>query len=418
MKRVLIVVGGVLLLAAGAAAGVWVWKERNPADVRGSATQEFETTEAPGASTRPETQVLEEPWPQYGFDLARTRYAPDFKLRPPFRRLWDVRAGKLVEYPPVVAYGRLYFATSDGRFLAVDTETGKKTWEQDLHRCTASSPAVAGKVVYQALMYALPCSHRQPNGAGYVVAMDSENGDVLWRFKAGVIETSPLLAENRLYVGSWDKNVYAIDAETGRKLWAFKTGDAVKGGPAYAKGTVYVGSYDGNIYALDAETGKLRWKRGGQHRFGGSGNFYATPALAYGRVYIGSTDGKVYAFGQRSGQLLWSKSTGNYVYSSAAIWDGRVFVGSYDGHFYALDAATGDARWSFKARGQISGSPTVIDGIVYFSTLNQRTFGLDARTGKQVWTFPDGKYSPMIADEKHAYLTGYTRVYALEPAPQ
>jgi outer membrane protein assembly factor BamB len=415
MKRALSVVGALLLLAAGAAAA-WVWKERNPADVRGSATQEFESTEAPGASTRPETQILEEPWPQYGFDPARTRYAPDFKLRPLFRRLWDVRAGKLVEFPPAVAYGHLYFATSDGRFFAVDTQDGKKTWERELNHCTAASPAVSGKVVYQSLMYTLPCGVRKRQAPGYVVAMDAETGDVRWRFQAGVIETSPLLVDNRLYVGSWDTKVYALDAQTGRKLWTFKTGDEVKGGAAYAKGTIYIGSYDGNVYALDAETGKLRWRRGGQHRLGGSGNFYASPALAYGRVYIGSTDGKVYAFGQRSGQLLWSKTTGSYVYSSAAVYDDRVYVGSYDGHFYALDAATGDVRWSFKARGQISGSPTVIDGIVYFSTLKGRTYGLDARTGKVVWTFPDGKYSPVVADEKHLYLTGYTRVYALEPA--
>jgi outer membrane protein assembly factor BamB len=416
MKRVLIGLGVLLLLATGAAAGAYLWTKHQSRDVHGSATQEFETNEAPGATTRPEPEVLEEPWPQYGFDLERTRYAPEFKLRPPFRRLWMVRGGKLIEFPPVVAYGKLYVATSDGRFLAVDAETGKIAWERDLGRCTASSPAVAGKVVYQALMHGLPCGKPKQKAPGYVVAMDAETGNVLWRFQAGVIETSPLLVNGKIYVGSWDKNVYALDAATGRKLWSFRTGDQVKGGPAYAKGTLYIGSYDGNVYALYARTGKLRWRTRAQNRFGGIGNFYATPALAYGRVYIGNTDGKVYAFGAKSGKLLWSKTTGNYVYGSAAVWDRKVYAGSYDGHFYALDAATGDVRWRFEARGPISGSPTVLDGIVYFSTLKQRTFALDARTGRRVWTFPDGKYTPVVADGKHVYLTGYTRVYALEPS--
>ena len=46
-------------------------------------------------------------------------------------------------------------------------------------------------------------------------------------------------------------------------------------------------------------------------------------------------------------------------------------------------------------------------GIVYFSTLKRRTYALDARTGKLVWTFPDGKYSPVVADAERLYLVGY-----------
>jgi hypothetical protein len=30
-------------------------------------------------------------------------------------------------------------------------------------------------------------------------------------------------------------------------------------------------------------------------------------------------------------------------------------------------------------------------------------------------TARDGKYAPIVADEEHVYLTGYTRVYALAP---
>ena len=38
------------------------------------------------------------------------------------------------------------------------------------------------------------------------------------------------------------------------------------------------------------------------------------------------------------------------------------------------------------------------------------------RTGRLVWTFPDGEYSPLVADSRRAYLTGLTNVYALEPS--
>jgi outer membrane protein assembly factor BamB len=87
-------------------------------------------------------------------------------------------------------------------------------------------------------------------------------------------------------------------------------------------------------------------------------------------------------------------------------------VGSYDRTFYAFDAATGRVRWRFHANGRISGSASVVDGIVYFSTLQRRTYGLDARTGRAVWMYPDGEYTPVVADSQRLYVVGYRRVFA------
>jgi outer membrane protein assembly factor BamB len=153
-----------------------------------------------------------------------------------------------------------------------------------------------------------------------------------------------------------------------------------------------------------------------QPRFGHTGTFYATPSAAYGRVYIGATDGKVYSFGAASGKVRWSQSTGGYVYSSTAVWRDRVYAGSYSKTFYCFDAATGRILWQFHANGQISGSPTVLAGRVYFATLAGRTYALDARTGALLWTFPDGKYSPVVADATRLYLVGYAKIYGLVPS--
>ncbi len=130
-------------------------------------------------------------------------------------------------------------------------------------------------------------------------------------------------------------------------------------------------------------------------------------------MYIGATDGKVYSFGADTGKLRWSTSTGGYVYASPAVWRERVYAGSYSHRFFCFDAATGRVLWSFRANGPISGSPTVVAGRVYFATLNRTTYALDARTGALLWTFPDGKYSPVVADANRLYLVGYARVYGL-----
>jgi outer membrane protein assembly factor BamB len=410
-RRWLVVLLALIVLAAGvaAAAAVVVWKHRHPGSIRGSASTEFETTEAPGATTRPQELVREIPWPTFGYDNARTHFAPDFHVRPPFRRLWEVRTHSLLEFPPVVAYGRLLVGSNAGRFLAIDAETGHIAWRKNFGRCIAASPAVGDNVVYQPLMDPSPCREHKEDAPGFMIALDADTGTELWRFRAGVIESSPLLVDGIVYFGSWDHKLYALDASTHRVRWTFTTGDKVKDGVAYRNGTVYFGSYDGKVYALDARTGKKRWSASGNE------NFYSTPAVAYGRVYIGNTDGRVYAYGAKSGHLLWARSTGKYVYASPAIWNKRVYAGSYDGHFYALDAGTGDVRWKFNAHGAVSGSATVIDGVVYFSTLSDRTYGLDARTGKKLWQFGDGQYNPGVADEERFYAVGYKAIYGLEP---
>jgi outer membrane protein assembly factor BamB len=124
---------------------------------------------------------------------------------------------------------------------------------------------------------------------------------VIWRHRTGPSETSPLVADGRVYVGDWNGWVYALDAGTGRQVWRFRTGGEVKGALALSGRRLYVGSYDHHVYALAARTGRLIWRGSSQERLGGRGTFYSTPAAAYGRVYIGTTDGKVYSFGATTG---------------------------------------------------------------------------------------------------------------------
>ena len=357
-------------------------------------------------------------WPEYGFDLARTHAAPPLRLRPPFRKVWTaIGDWSLMEFPPVLERGRLFLGTNHGLVLAIQASTGRVLWERRFAGCVAASPAVGNGIVYVGFMDPPPCRGSAPS---FLSALDARTGKTLWRFRCGVVETPPLLAGGRLYFGSWDHRVYAVDARTGHLDWSFATGDRVKGGVAFAAGKIFAGSYDGRLYALDAETGKLRWS------VGGLGAVYATPSVAHGRVFVGSTNGSVYSLAASNGRLRWSTRTRSFVYSPVALSGATAFVGSYDHRFYALSQATGRIRWTFDAGAPISGAPTVLDGLVYFSTCGscstyeqnaraRRTFAADARTGRVVWRFPDGEYSPVIADRRRVYLTGFTHLYGLVP---
>lgn len=381
-------------------------------DIRGSSTVEFVTTQPPPPKPR-EPGIA---WAMYGHDAERLRVATGISLAPPFRRAWMFRAQSLIEFPPAVAYGRLFFANNEGVLFAISAKTGKRAWSFASHRCQAMSPAVDGHTIYATFLNKPPCN--SSGGDGEIVALSAGVGKVRWRHTIGPSESSPLVHGGAVYVGDWNGRVARYSAATGRLVWSFLANGKVKDGIAFAGNRVYFGTYGSKVYALNAATGKLVWDSSAQQRLGGMGNFYSTPAVAYDRVYIGSTDGKMYSFGASTGDLRWSQSTGGYVYASPAVWNRRVYAGSYSGSFFCFDAATGDVLWSFRAGGAISGSSTIIAGRVYFSTLKGRTYALNAITGKQLWSFPDGKYSPVVADGKRVYLVGYTRIYGLDERPR
>lgn len=105
----------------------------------------------------------------------------------------------------------------------------------------------------------------------------------------GGIASSPAVANGIVYVGSFDRHLYAIDAVTGHILWAAPTRGFVLSSPAFANRVVYVGSFDGHLYAFDAATGAKLWT-------GAIGGWVtSSPAVVDGVVYVGSDGGSVSA---------------------------------------------------------------------------------------------------------------------------
>src|SRR5215203_1864691 len=394
LRRIVLVLGIALLVLVGGAAAYVVTREEgdvsNP-DVgfrdepAATPDSEQEPEEAGGRKTDPVDRFI---WSHYGYTRDRRRYLPLKRpLRPPFKEIWQYQGNVLLEFPPVIGGKRLFLLNDSGKLLAIQKHTGDVLWKRNL------------------------------------VALDGKSGKIRWsRELASRSESSPLVADDRLYFGSESGTVYAMGAGDGRVRWRFHAGGSVKGGLALADGRLYFGDYGGRAYAIRQDDGRQVWRVSTHGRsFGRGGNFYSTPAVAYGRVYLGNTDGRVYSFSAASGKIAWSKSTGGYVYASPAVAEvpgGRplVYAGSYSGRFFAFDARSGAVRWSRGGNGRISGGASVIGDIVYYADLgSKRTIGLGARTARKVFDYERGSYNPVVSDGETIYLTGYHAMYALQP---
>ncbi|MCR9295762.1 MAG: PQQ-like beta-propeller repeat protein, partial [bacterium] len=114
--------------------------------------------------------------------------------------------------------------------------------------------------------------------SGVITALD-QSGQIVWKsYTGGPIYFPPVVAHDRVYVGSADGRVYAYAATDGRCLWSYRIGPRVDRIPVYqhlisawpvAGGvvvhgdTVYAAAgithYDGTfVVGLDAITGELR----------------------------------------------------------------------------------------------------------------------------------------------------------------
>ncbi len=431
MRRRNLAIGGsvaaVLLIGAGALGAWWYHEKTVTKEVRGSPTVEFTPNDRPELPDRATGAVRTVPWPTYGYDNERAHLSP-FKHRPPYRQRWMLRTGWFIEFPPTIGYGKVFVSQLRGVFYAVDAKTGEWRWRRKFPYCSAASPALARGLVIETFV-PTPCTKGPRGVAGLVIAMRESDGRTVWSVPIPS-ESSPLVAGGLVYFGSWDRKLYALDVETGKRVWSTETAGEINSSPAYADGVVYIGDNSGTLTALDARSGAIRWTARSFSTFArGREYFYATPTVAYGRVFAANTDGTVYAFGAKTGNLLWARRLGTYVYTAPAVWNQRLYAGTYDGKFYALDVATGDTRWVTEMPAAVHGAPTVMGGLVYLSTCGfcgqkgvraakkgpNGTYALDARTGELVWRFPDGQYSPIVADEDRVYLVGATRVYALDP---
>jgi outer membrane protein assembly factor BamB len=423
-RRGLIAASVVLVVViAGGAAFVLLHKPGNVSHPNLSFTTTSTTTSTTTTATKRAVPVDNFLWPRYGYDAARTR---DFNgprdLAPPLHVGWIHDDYALLEFPPDIYKTTLYFLNDGGWVKAVDALNGRQLWQTHVGNLTAATPAIG---LHQGLLYVpvLSSTGSSP-GNGRFVALSMKNGHIAWSIPlAAGSESSPIAWGSSVYFGDQSGAVYSVNARTGHINWTYHASGSVKGGPAYSDGRLYFGDYSGRAYCIEASNGHQVWAvstNGAADGFG-SGNFYSTPAVAFGRVYMGNTDGFVYSFAAGTGALAWSTSTGGYVYASPAVADvpglgPTVYMGSYSGNFYAFNAQSGAVRWSHPAGGKISGSATIVNNVVYYSDLGTRTTaGLNVRTGQEVYSYPDGGFSPVVADESSIFLVGFNKIYELVP---
>lgn len=340
---------------------------------------------------RIERSLHEQPgdWPAFARGIDHTATAPR-PLTPPLTVAWnqDVTAG-IGNGSPVIVDSVVFVATLRGELYAIAAGDGKVIGWTGLGDAIQGSPAVDGGVAFVALS----------NSKESLTAYDLAEGRTRWKKNYGDVETSPLLYQQRLFVGNTSGTLYCLECATGNPRWKYELPantrmKGIRSSPAAEEGTVVFGADDGWLYALNTETGALRW------RVDTGSPLTAAPLVQAGIVYIGNRGGMLLAVGRETGKILWRCDTGAPVVANAVPAGDLVIVGTLAGKALGVRTSNGTTAWATDLGGPVSAGGAVAGATVYVGTLKKQVFALNAPDGTVVWKDSlDGRIrtSPAVA---------------------
>ena len=373
------------------------------------------------------------PWSMYHHDPQHTGRSPYPGPEQPNLQ-WSYVVNSWIQSSVAVGHdGTIYFGSSDYNLYAVNSD-GTFKWSFRTGSFIDSSPAIG------------------VDGTIYIASIDDKlyavhaDGTLKWSFTTGDdITSSPVISsDGTIYIGSGDNNLYALKPDRTLK-WIFSAGDKIHSSPAIGAdaidadgnilegtGIIYVGSWDKNLYAIDPDNGQMKWDVPATL----GDRIFASPSIGCdGTIYVGCDDGKLYAIHPDNGQIKWSFSTGGRIASCAAIariWnegtktyqDATIYVGSFDHKLYAINLEDHTKKWDFPTGDVIWGSAPAIDknGVIYVGSFDNNLYAIEPNGDPNPkWTFEtnhDIFASPVIGDNGTIYIGSKDRtLYAIGKRP-
>jgi outer membrane protein assembly factor BamB len=155
----------------------------------------------------------------------------------------------------------------------------------ELGAYTAASPAVLNGRAYVGTF------------GNYVLGVDLQEPKIIWKYedptKKFPFYSSAAATDQLIAVGGRDKSLHGLEPASGKEKWTFPTKARIDSSPVIAGNRVLFGNVAGEVIAISASTGKEAWK------FETGSSILGSPAVASGKLVIGTTDGTVFCFGDK-----------------------------------------------------------------------------------------------------------------------
>lgn len=213
-----------------------------------------------------------------------------------------------------------------------------------------------------------------------IASINAQTGAQTWMFEGakGRYIDSPVVVDNLIIAPNTDHKLYAVDL-SGNLVWSFESDHALWARPATDGTTVFFPSMDRNLYALDVATGTLKWKTDLRT------SSVARALLADGVLYLGNLDGTFFAVSAEDGKIIWEQKVGGGVWVQPILHDGKLYFGDQTGRINILNSVDGEIVQYVETGSTIVGAGALLDdGLVFGNEKGELVFiGFD---GERKWT--------------------------------
>jgi outer membrane protein assembly factor BamB len=337
-------------------------------------------------------------WPAY---LGNQRHdaAARETLNPDPRPLWHVSMGRGVRGSPALGETVIAVGTADRYLVLVDRESGEVLWRSHLDGSVRSGPLLDEDRLYVA-------TESQPRGRVYAVRL--RDGRQLWRTPAGSI-TAPLAFDGEaIYAASEDGLVLRLDPEHGKVLWRRPLSGAIRAGPLATATGLVVATTNDTLYLLDRQTGAVH------SQVSLPGAVLGTPATDGRRVYLATTNGRVVAVDLASWSVTWERAAGDAVYGAPALLADTLFVLARDGRLSMIPVDTPDSATSRALDIVATAGPTPLASGVLVGSVSGEVLLVDPRTGAIRWRAQVAgpiEEPPLVRDRQVVVIAGKGNIH-------
>lgn len=146
------------------------------------------------------------------------------------KELWKYKTKESVYADVSIYNNKIYCGSDDKNLYCLDT-AGKLVWSKNFDsKIISSCGFYNGNAIISTV-------------SGYVYSLNQNTGSENWKFETkGAIYASPLVKDNKIFIGSYDFNIYCIGAEEGAELWKYKTEGRIRSSAVVWKDYILVGS--------------------------------------------------------------------------------------------------------------------------------------------------------------------------------
>jgi len=357
------------------------------------------------------------------YDKTKAFPRPDFSINKHYSNVkakWTYQSGANVISTPAVVNDLVVFGNQNGLIEALDLNTGKPRWKMQTHGPIFSSPAVSSTGNSAQTKIVLGTA------AGEIICVKSDGKPVWIRNTTAAVLGSPLIEKGVVYIGDSDSTFRAIKLISGKELWTFKglTGPVVSK-PVVQNNEIIFGAWDRYLYGLDKTNGSLLWKWSNGSPIINYSPAACIPVIKDEIVYVVAPDRFLSAIDLATGKALWRTNEatvresigisedGKFVYGKTmqdtvvafytnkerpqVAWkmnvafgyehvpsmliekEGKLFFGTRNGVVYCINPSAQKINWAYKIDNAMVNTVNVINGNrVVASTMDGKVCLLEA----------------------------------------